>query len=224
MLRIFDTWATLAQIGGRNDHPDDMNELAKLSTIGDYLERLRIRLQRADAVKRPQPGSELKSAAVLIALLHHHDELHVLYTRRSDRLASHRGEVAFPGGRFDRRDPHLLAAALRETYEEVGIEPQAVEVLGSFEGRRTRSTNIMVTPFVGMVHGTPELRPDPKEVAEIFQVPLSALTDPRYRGAHHWPGHGPASYRPAILYQGQVIWGLTYELTMRFLELILPPA
>ena len=201
-----------------------MNESAKLPNIGDYLERLRFRLQRADAVERPQPGSELKSAAVLVPLLHREGELHVLYTRRSDRLASHRGEVAFPGGRFDRRDPHLLAAALREAYEEVGIEPQAVDVLGSFEGRRTHSTNIMVTPFVGMVHGTPDLRPDPKEVAEIFQVPLSALADPRHRGAHQRHGNGAASQRPAIFYQRQVIWGLTYELTMRFLELILPPA
>jgi 8-oxo-dGTP pyrophosphatase MutT (NUDIX family) len=201
-----------------------MNEPARLPNIGDYLERLRFRLRGADAVERPQPGTELKAAAVLVPLLQREGELHVLYTRRSDRLASHRGEVAFPGGRFDRRDPHLLATALRETYEEVGIEPQAVDVLGSFEGRRTYSTDIMVTPFVGMVHGTPQFRPDPKEVAEIFQVPLSALADPRYRGAHQWHSNGGASHRPAILYQRQVIWGLTYELTMRLLELILPAA
>jgi 8-oxo-dGTP pyrophosphatase MutT (NUDIX family) len=201
-----------------------MNESAKLPSIGDYLERLRFRLQRADAVGRPQPGTEQKAAAVLVPLLRRERELHVLYTRRSERLASHRGEVAFPGGRFDRRDPHLLAAALREAYEEVGIEPQAVDVLGTFEGRRTHSTNILVTPFVGIVHGTPDLRPDPKEVAEIFEVPLKALADPRYRGAHLWHRNGAVSHRPAILYQGQVIWGLTYELTVRLLELILPPA
>jgi 8-oxo-dGTP pyrophosphatase MutT (NUDIX family) len=216
--------ATLARIGRRNDDLSKMNESVKLQKTGDYLERLRFRLQRADTVERPQPGTELKAAAVLVPLIRREGKLHVLYTRRSDRLASHRGEVAFPGGRFDRRDPHLLAAALRETYEEVGIEPQAVEILGSFEGRRTHSTNIMVTPFVGMVQGTPELRPDPKEVAEIFEVPLEALADPRYRGAHRWHRNGAASHRPAIIYQRQVIWGLTYELTMRFLELVLPPA
>jgi 8-oxo-dGTP pyrophosphatase MutT (NUDIX family) len=208
----------------RNDHQKHMNASAKPPNIGDYLERLRFRLQRADAVGRPHPGTELKAAAVLVPLLRREGELHVLYTRRSDRLASHRGEVAFPGGRFDRRDPHLLAAALRETYEEVGIEPQAVDVLGSFEGRRTHSTNIMVTPFVGMVRGTPELRPDPKEVAEIFEVPLHALAEPRHRGAHEWHRDGATSHRPAILYEQQVIWGLTYELTMRFLQLVLPPA
>jgi 8-oxo-dGTP pyrophosphatase MutT (NUDIX family) len=201
-----------------------MNESAEPTEIDEYVERLRLNLQLADAVARPLPGTELKAAAVLVPLLRRNGEIHVLYTRRSDRLASHRGEVAFPGGRFDRRDPHLLAAALREAYEEVGIEPQAVEVLGSFEGRRTHSTDILVTPFVGLVRGSPTLRPDPEEVAEIFDVPLSALADPRYRGGHRWRRDGSTSHRPAILYQRQVIWGLTYELTMRFLELVLPPA
>jgi 8-oxo-dGTP pyrophosphatase MutT (NUDIX family) len=201
-----------------------MNESPYTLSAGDYLERLRLRLRRADAVARPSPGTELKEAAVLVALLQRDDELHVVYTRRSDRLASHRGEVAFPGGRFDRRDPHLLAAALREAHEEVGLEPQSVDVLGSFEGRRTHSTDIMVTPFVGLVRGTPELRPDPKEVAEIFEVPLKSLADLRYRGGHRWEHDRGASARPAILYRQQVIWGLTYELTTRFLQLILAPA
>jgi 8-oxo-dGTP pyrophosphatase MutT (NUDIX family) len=212
----------LARTDLGNDHLSNMNKPAKPLSIGDYLDRLRLRLKRADAVERPQPGSELKAAAVLVPLIRRENELNVLYTRRSDRLASHRGEVAFPGGRFDRRDPHLLAAALREAYEEVGIEPQAVDVLGSFEGRRTYSTDIMVTPFVGILHSPPELRPDPKEVAEIFEVPVSALADPRHRGTHRWHRNGAASHRPAILYQQQVIWGLTYELTMRFLELMSP--
>jgi 8-oxo-dGTP pyrophosphatase MutT (NUDIX family) len=201
-----------------------MNELAKPLDINESLERLRLRLRPVGALERPQPGPELKTAAVLVPLLPHHGELHVLFTRRSDRLVSHRGEVAFPGGRFDRRDQNLLATALRETHEEVGIDPRAVDVLGSFEGRRTHSTNIMVTPFVGLVRGSPELRADPKEVAEIFEVPLSALGDPRHRSAHRWQRNGATSIRPAILYQGQVIWGLTYELTLRFLELILPPS
>jgi 8-oxo-dGTP pyrophosphatase MutT (NUDIX family) len=215
--------AALAQIDRHNDHLSKMNDSATPLNIDDYLEKLRFRLRRADAVERPDPGAGLKAAAVLVPILRRDDQLHLLYTRRSDRLASHRGEVAFPGGRFDRRDPHLLAAALREAYEEVGIEPQEVDVLGTFEGRRTHSTDIMVTPFVGLVRGTPELRPDPKEVAEIFDVPLSVLANPRYRGAYHWRRNGTTSDRPAVLYQGQVIWGLTYELTMRFLELLLPP-
>jgi 8-oxo-dGTP pyrophosphatase MutT (NUDIX family) len=167
----------------------------------------------------PVPGTEKKAAAVLMPLVRRNGDLHLVYTRRSDRLASHRGQVAFPGGRFDRQDPHLLAAALREAYEEVGLEPQSVEVLGSFAASRTRSTGIMVTPFVGMVRGSPELRADPKEVAEIFEVPLTALRDTRYRGHYKWRDNGYWTRRPAIIYGGQTIWGLTYSLTLTFLQL-----
>src|SRR5438552_12480178 len=112
----------------------------QVENIREYLESLRRKLARADTVPAPAAGSERKAAAVLLPLVERDGELRLLYTRRSDRLASHRGQVAFPGGRLDRRDPHLLAAALRETHEEIGIEPHRVEVLGSFEGQRTHST------------------------------------------------------------------------------------
>ena len=194
-----------------------MNEADE--ALGDYLDRLRRKLQRADAVPKPLPGTERKAAAVLVPIFRRDGDLRVLYTRRSDRMASHRGQVAFPGGRFDRSDPHLLAAALREAYEEVGIEPQSVEVLGAFEGRRTHSTDILVTPFVGLVRGTPQWRADPSEVAEIFEVPLTALSDRRYRGNYRWRNNGLLTTHPAILYGGQTIWGLTYALTLSFLEL-----
>jgi len=196
-----------------------MNEAGEITNIRDYLEGLRRRLRPVEAVPKPAPD-EKKAAAVLVPLMHRDGALDVLYTRRSDRLASHRGQVAFPGGRFDRRDADLMAAALRETHEEVGIEPELVRVLGSFPGRSTNLTNIAVTPFVGVIEGHPELRPDPKEVAEIFSVPLTALSDPRYRGTYRWKRSGYASDFPAILYAGQVIWGLTYSLTLTFLEMI----
>jgi 8-oxo-dGTP pyrophosphatase MutT (NUDIX family) len=187
--------------------------------LQDYLKRLRDHLGRPEAVPVPVRGTEKKAAAVLVPLLRRERGLHILYTRRSDRLSSHPGQVAFPGGRFDRRDPHLLAAALRETHEEVGIAPDRVEVLGSFEGRETRASQIFVTPFVGIVRDPVAMRPDPKEVAEIFEVPLAALRDRRYRGAYKWSVNGSTSHHPAILYGGQAIWGLTYYLTLRFLEI-----
>ncbi len=187
--------------------------------LRNYADHLRGKLARADSVPLPQHGTAQKAAAVLVPIVYREDGLHVVYTRRSDRLSSHRGQVAFPGGRFDRRDPHLLAAALRETHEEVGIEARHIEVLGSFEGRTTRAEQIFVTPFVGLVHGPVEMRPDPKEVAEIFEVPLEALRERRHRGHYQWKINGTATNQPAILYGGQTIWGLTYYLTLRFLEL-----
>lgn len=189
------------------------------SKHANYLDRLRRVL--TDPVKIPVPAGDSKrrSAAVLVPLIERNGELYVIYTRRSDKLSSHRGQVAFPGGRFDPRDPHLLAAALRETHEEVGIEPHAVEVLGSFEGRATRATNIHVTPFVGLVRGPVEMRPDPKEVAEIFEVPLLSLHDQRHRGHYEWVIDDSTTSQPAILYGGQTIWGLTYQFTLKFLQL-----
>lgn len=187
--------------------------------VREYLDRLRRRLTPAHAVARPTPNKG-RAAAVLAPLIVRGDSIDVLYTRRSDRIASHRGQVAFPGGGFDRRDPDLMATALRETHEEVGVEPAAIQVLGSFAGRRTFSTNIDVTPFVGVIEGMPELRADPREVAEIFTVPLAALSDPRYRGRHRWNRGGQDSGYPAILYGGQVIWGLTFHLTLTLLELL----
>ena len=189
------------------------------TTLRRFVDALRNKLARADSVPLPELTMQQRAAAVLVPLIYRGGGLRIIYTRRSDRLTSHRGQVAFPGGRLDRHDPDLLGAALRETFEEVGIEPRQVEVLGSFEGRATRQEQIFVTPFVGFVHEPIELRPDPKEVAEIFEVPLPILSDQRYRGVHRANTDGVATAHPAILYEGQTIWGLTYYLTLRFLEL-----
>ncbi|MGH7931893.1 MAG: NUDIX hydrolase [Candidatus Binataceae bacterium] len=197
-----------------------MNDLSDIPNIRKYLSALRQKLKPADSVALPRKGAEKRAAAVLVPLFQRDGSLHVLYTRRSDRLASHRGQVAFPGGRFDHRDRNLLDAALREAHEEVGIEPDTVEVLGTFDGRRTNSTDIMVAPFVGIVPDLCVWRPDPHEVADIFDVPLAALSDRRYRGVYRWQRNGMTSEHAAILYGGQTIWGLTYELTLKFLALL----
>jgi 8-oxo-dGTP pyrophosphatase MutT (NUDIX family) len=206
------------------DDSSYMNQLPDACNIDACLERLRLRLKAPESIERPAPGTERKAAAVLIALMRKDNQLSVVYTRRSDRLASHRGEVAFPGGRFDKRDSHLLAAALREAHEEIGIEPQSLDILGAFEGRRTHSTDIFVTPFVGIIKGRPELTPDPKEVDEIFEVPLAILASPHHRSVHRWYHDDVELLRPAIRYRNQVIWGLTYELTVHFLHLLLAPS
>ena len=183
------------------------------------LELIRRRLAPADAVPLP-PTREHKAAAVLLPLMVHGGESALLYTRRNDRMKTHAGQVAFPGGRLDHSDQDLVSAALRETYEEVGIHPTKIHVLGSFPGRRTLQTDIMVTPFVGVVSDGVETRPDPKEVAEIFYVPLTALRDKRYRTRVQPAGSTRLGHLPAIVYEGRTIWGLTYYLTLSFLGLI----
>jgi len=115
----------------------------------------------------------------------------------------------------------LSHTALREAHEEVGIAPETVDLLGRLPIMNTMVSGYTVAPFVGVIPDPLELRHDPVEVAEVFTVPLDALVDSRYRGVYEFrPGGRAASHHPAILYGGQVIWGLTYRITLDLLALL----
>jgi 8-oxo-dGTP pyrophosphatase MutT (NUDIX family) len=122
------------------------------------------------------PG-RLVAAAVLVPLIVRDDDLHLLLTRRTDDLRDHPGQVSFPGGRVEARDATALATALRESEEELGIPPGAVEVLG-FLPPHAVVTGFVITPVVCLIQGAVAWRPDPLEVAEAFEVPWSFLSDP----------------------------------------------
>ncbi|MGA7869940.1 MAG: CoA pyrophosphatase [Candidatus Binatus sp.] len=190
-----------------------------------HVERIRRKLSTVTPPPREALANKSNAAAVLMPLFERGGDLHVVYIRRSDHVASHRGQVAFPGGRVDAIDATLLDAALREAHEEVGIHPSTVEVIGAFPTMQTTTSGIVVAPFVGVIPSDAPLRPQLSEVAQIFDVPLTALRDPKYRGDYEWQSDGPASRSakfPAILYGGQVIWGLTLRITLNLLDLIDP--
>jgi 8-oxo-dGTP pyrophosphatase MutT (NUDIX family) len=188
-------------------------------------------IRRKLATVTPPPREALannsNAAAVLVPMFERRGELHIIYIRRSDHVASHRGQVAFPGGRVDPVDATLLDAALREAHEELGIEPATVDVVGALATMQTATSGIVVAPFVGVIPSDTPLKPQLSEVAEIFDVPLTALRDPQYRGDYRWTSDGPAATPrsfPAILYGGQTIWGLTLRITLNLLELLDPAA
>jgi 8-oxo-dGTP pyrophosphatase MutT (NUDIX family) len=190
-----------------------------------HVETIRRKLATVTPSPREALANKSNAAAVLIPMFERRDELHIVYIRRSDRVASHRGQVAFPGGRVDPVDATLLDAALREAHEEVGIHPATVDVVGPLATMQTATSGIIVAPFVGVIPADAPLRPQLSEVAQIFDVPLSALRDPGYRGDYEWTSEGPAARTgkfPAILYGGQTIWGLTYRITLDLLELLDP--
>ena len=122
------------------------------------------------------------SASVLVPLVLR-DELTVLLTQRTDHLNDHPGQISFPGGRAEQNDADPVATALREAHEEIGLEPFEVEVLGSLP-TYTTSTGFIVTPVVGLVQPQASLRPDPFEVAEVFEVPLAWLMNPANHQRH----------------------------------------
>ncbi len=122
------------------------------------------------------------NASVLIALVQR-DELTVLLTQRTDHLTDHPGQISFPGGRTEPEDADAAATALREAYEEIGLESSFVDVLGAMP-TYTTGTGFIVTPVVAFVRPGFSLQADPFEVAEVFEVPLSFLMNPAHHQRH----------------------------------------
>src|ERR1700719_1478975 len=174
--------------------------MSDASPFNPQVEIIRRKLSTVTPPPREALANKSNAAAVLIPLFERDGELHIVFIRRSDHVASHRGQVAFPGGRVEAIDATLLDAALREAHEEVGLDPATVDVVGGLPTMHTTASGIIVAPFVGVIPADSALKPDPSEVAEIFDVPLSALRDPGFRGDYEFTpdGRARASKFPAI--------------------------
>ena len=158
-----------------------------------------------DAVREERT---LRAAAVLIPIIAHDGGATVLMTRRSDTLASHTGQIAFPGGRLDPGET-AVQAALREAWEEVALDPGAVEVLGLGDAYET-GTGFLVTPVIGWLTLAPETTPSPDEVAEVFEVPWDFLIDgANHRRDYYDPEAGPRRWYWARPFGERYIWGVT---------------
>ena len=148
------------------------------------------------------------AAAVLVPIIARHEGLTVLFTRRTEQLKSHSGQISFPGGRAEPGDPSPQHTALREAQEEIGLAPARVEVLGQLAQYNTR-TGFGVTPVIGLIQPPLEVVPDAREVDEVFEVPLAFLLDPaNHRRESRQIGARMATYY-VIEHQGRIIWGAT---------------
>lgn len=154
-------------------------------------------------------GSKPRNAAVLVPLVNVDGDLHVLFTLRTDSVPTHKGQVAFPGGGVAPEDPDVVATALREAHEEIGLAPERVDVLGT--GDDAFSMNALrVTPVAGYVHQPPVWVPDPREIADIFTVPLRQLQDPDAMYEESMTSrHGNSMRVPFFRHGKHTIWGLT---------------
>jgi 8-oxo-dGTP pyrophosphatase MutT (NUDIX family) len=155
-----------------------------------------------------RPDRTLRPAAVLIPVIAGPDGATVLMTRRSDSLASHTGQIAFPGGRLDPGET-AVEAAIREAFEEVALDPALVEVLGVGDAYET-GTGFLVTPVVGWLTETPATEAALDEVAEVFEVPWDFLMDPANHRRDSYDREGqPRRWYWAITHQERYIWGVT---------------
>lgn len=172
--------------------------------------------------RRPRVLQEpsFKPAAVLVPIQERAAGDYLVLTQRAEMLNSHRGQVAFPGGRVDALDSGPLAAALRESHEEIGIAPGHVRVLGQLD-QVTAAANYVVTPFVGLIPAQYEFRLNLSETAAVFAVPISALLEPGcFKGEPRPFGsirRGPIYH---FYYGAWDIWGATARIIMQLLELV----
>ena len=163
---------------------------------------------KLDRFITPRMLRSLRPAAVLAPVVRRGDGLTMLFTRRSEKMRSHRGQISFPGGRREASDASATSAALREAYEEVGLPPENVEVVGYLDDYPT-ITRYLVTPVVGIVSGSPVLTPCVREVAEVFEVPLDIVLDPAHYERKAFSRSGINVPFFELNYGGYRIWGAT---------------
>ena len=161
---------------------------------------------------------DARAAAVLIPVLAD-PEPAVLFTVRTETVRSHKGQISFPGGSIDPGDASPEAAALRETQEEIGLDPASVEVVGELDTTPTFVSGFVISPFVGMLRGRPRLRPNPAEVAEVLEVPLADLND-EIRAEPGFAHAGRTYPTEAWIWRDYVIWGVTARLIRLFLAVL----
>ena len=180
--------------------------------IRDALERRR---------RKVVTDARFRRAAVLMPVYENEHGLQVLFTRRSQELPEHKGQIAFPGGGQRPDDPNLRATALRECEEEVGLRPSDVEIVGELDDTVTMTSNFVVAPFVGFIPHPYAFRVNPAEIVELIPLPFSLLIDPSRFKEELWDRDGAKV--PVYFYAvgSHLIWGLTARILKQFLEAVL---
>jgi 8-oxo-dGTP pyrophosphatase MutT (NUDIX family) len=162
----------------------------------------------SDIIAKRQAAGKVTKAAVLIPLVLKEDGLSVLLTQRTNHLRDHAGQISFPGGRMDPEDQSPNDTALRESREEIGLDPKRVEIIGHLPQYLTVS-GYSVTPVVGLVQAQAEYVLDEFEVADVFEVPLSFLLDPANHQVRLWQSEQGGRRFYSMPYENRFIWGAT---------------
>jgi 8-oxo-dGTP pyrophosphatase MutT (NUDIX family) len=166
------------------------------------------------------PGRRL--AAVLVPLYRHNGDYGVIFTKRSQTVYHHRGQISFPGGGYEPQDLSLQHTALRESAEEIGLQPTDVQVLGQLDDLLTSNSNYLVRPFVGTIPYPYPFQIDRRETALVIEVPLTYLRqyNPPTEEVRDYEGRMVRSF--FFAYEEHIIWGATAKILKQFLDLLGP--
>jgi len=166
-----------------------------------------------------RPSTALRPAAVLVPLVDHAGGMSVLLTQRTAHLSAHAGQISFPGGSIEEHDADAVAAALRETEEEVGLARDRVSVIGRLDTYVT-GTGFEITPVVGIVAPPYKMAIDPFEVAEAFEVPLAFILDRRNHQRVERESAGQRRCFFVLPFEGRNIWGATAGILVNLAEVL----
>ena len=197
---------------------ENQSDLAKADSLRrEFQQRIRDILARRVRSKVEAPS--LICAAVLIPLLSKNGEWYVLVTQRTQHVEHHKGQISFPGGACDPDDADLQATALRETFEEIGVPPESVEILGALDDFVT-VTDFVVSPFVGVIPHPLAYRLNGREVDAVIEVPISYLRDRAHLRVEQREYQGRVHDVLFWDYGSHVIWGATARILKSFLDLL----
>jgi len=165
-----------------------------------------------------QPLENVRPSAVLVGLFESSNGVEAILTRRSQNLTNHRGEISFPGGRLDAGES-VLQAALRETQEEIGLNPEDVEVVGELNSMATVVSNSHIVPIVGRYRTRPKLNAVNDEVDRVFSVPLSELVQTDTYSQEHWIFDDREFQINFFYLDDETIWGATARILFQVMML-----
>lgn len=200
---------------------NNINEINEY-TLSEIIAKLDGKLDQNICDVPPTVDDGHLPAAVMILLVRKGETWNIFYTQRTDTVRDHKGQVSFPGGAWESEDPCLKDTALRETFEEVGIIHDDIQVFGSLQPIRTIS-NYFITPFIGTFPWPYPIQVEKREVENAFLIPISWLMDETNREEREFVDITSKIHRDVTFYRefdGHILWGITAWLTIKFLELL----
>jgi 8-oxo-dGTP pyrophosphatase MutT (NUDIX family) len=168
--------------------------------------------------KRRITGANLITSAVLVPIYYKKGQYYILFTKRTDRVKTHKGQISFPGGAHHKVDKTLVDTALRESAEEIGLDPGRVNVLGELDDVSTETSNYVISPFVALIPYPYQFKFEASEVDEMIEAPISVLLDKECVRQETMVLRGKTLKLYVYNYQGRIIWGATAQILHQFLD------